>query len=152
MDDHIRNVVEEHHAYYEVSPYFVVIEEGHGSPAMTTRRIQAGFDVDIYGSGIENDPPWQAHNYEIAYSKLKQLARETALHMGESCSIEAIPFYSDIYFDNRNHFEPQAMLRIRVRHNRVEGQPLGPAEGRALAEIEKELASMGIRSGKGSGF
>jgi hypothetical protein len=147
MVDKIRQLIEEHHAYYEILPYYVVVEEGHGSPAATTRRIQAGFDIDIYGTRIKNDPPWQSHNYRLGYAELVKLAEETSHHPSDSCSIEVIPFLSNIFLDAGSNFQPQAMLRIRVSHRRGLDQPAGPAEEHALGQIEMQLHDMGIRFG-----
>jgi hypothetical protein len=38
MSEHLEQLVKKYHAFYEVSPYNIVIEEGHGSPG-ATRRI-----------------------------------------------------------------------------------------------------------------
>jgi len=148
MVDKIRELIEEHHAYYEVLPYYVVVQEGHGSPTATTRKIQAGFDVDIYGTRIENDPPWQSHNYQLGYAELQKIAEESSHHFSDACSIEVIPSFSDIFLDAANDFQPQAMLRIRVSHHRGLDQPAGPTEEHALGQIEKQLQDMGIRFGK----
>ena len=106
MSDIIRQLIEEHYSYYEVLPYYVVVEEGHGLPHATARRIQAGFDVDIYGTRIENDPPWQSHKYQLGYAELEKLAEETSHHPSDSCSIEVIPSYSNIFFDTQNDSAP----------------------------------------------
>ena len=49
MSKNIRQVIEKHRPFYEVVPYYVLLEEGHGTPAVKTRRIQAGFNVNVYG-------------------------------------------------------------------------------------------------------
>jgi hypothetical protein len=150
MQDAIRHLIEEHHVYYEVLPYYVVIEERHGSPSATTRRIQAGFDVDIYGGGIKNDPPWQSNNYQVGMEELKKVAEAVSHHSNESCSIEVIASCSDIVFDSGSDFQPQAMLRIRVSHYRGLDQAAGPAEEEALQQVERQLHDLGIRFGKPS--
>jgi len=148
MPDTIRQLIDEHHVYYEVLPYYVVVEERHGSPAATTRRIQAGFDVDIYGTRIENDPPWRSHNYQLGYEELQKLVQAPSHHSNNSSSVEVIASYSNIFFDNRNDFQAQAMLRIRVSHYRGLDQPAGPPEEEMLQQIENQLQQLGIRSGK----
>ena len=45
----LRQLAKAYHAFYEVLPYEVLIEEKGGSLSATTRKIQYGFDVDIYG-------------------------------------------------------------------------------------------------------
>ena len=49
MSKNIRQVIEKNRPFYEVVPYYVLLEEGHGTPAVKTRRIQAGFNVNVYG-------------------------------------------------------------------------------------------------------
>jgi hypothetical protein len=146
MPDIIRQLIEEHPPYYEVLPYYVVLEERHGSPAATTRRIQAGFDVDIYGTRIDT-PPWRSHNYQLGYDNLQKLVEATSRNANDSCSVEVIACYSDIFLDSGSNFQPQAMLRIRVSHRGID-QPAGPAEEDVLHQIEKRLQDLGIRFGK----
>jgi len=148
MSDIIQQLSTEHHAYYEVLPYYVVIEEGHGWPTANTHRVQAGFDIDIYGTRIDNELPLHSHKYALGYAELQKVAENTSHHPSTSCSIEVIPFLSTIFFDTRNHFQPQAMLRIRVSHWRGLDEPCGPAEEHALKEIEKQLQQLGLRSGQ----
>jgi hypothetical protein len=147
MSNTIRQLIEERLVYYEVLPYYVVVGEGSGSPGAVTRRIQAGFDVDVYGTRIEDDPPWRSHKYQLGYEELQKLAGATMGHSNSSF-VEVIASYSDIYFDTGNDFQPQAMLRIRVSHRRGLDQPAGPEEQGALQRIETELHSLGIRCGK----
>lgn len=148
MPDVIRQLITEHHAYYEVLPYYVVIEERHGSPTASTHRVQAGFDIDIYGMRIENELPLHSHKYALGYAELQKITEEPSDHPSTSSSIEVIPFFSTIFFDTRNHFQPQAMLRIRVSHFGDLEEPSGPAEEHALKEIEKQLQQLGLRSGQ----
>jgi hypothetical protein len=140
-------LVEEHRVYYEVLPYYVVVEEGHGSPAATTRRIQSGFDIDVYGARIDA-PPWRSHKYQLGYEELKKLVEAPSHECNDSSFVEVIASYSNICFDSSNGFQPQAMLRIRVSHYRVVDQPAGPPEEGAVRRIEKQLQQIGIRFGK----
>lgn len=61
MSENLQRVVKEYHAFYEVSPYYVMVEEKHGGHVANARRVQAGFDVDVYGvsnkSELELPPP-----------------------------------------------------------------------------------------------
>ena len=45
MSDDIRSWIKEHHAFYEVLPSYVVLEERPVGRPATTRRVQAGFDI-----------------------------------------------------------------------------------------------------------
>ena len=150
MADNIRQWAEQHHAYYEVSAYSVVIEEGHGSRSVSTRRIQGGFDIDIYGAKIKNGRAGSSADYELAYAELNEIFRGRD-HMTNSCSIEVIPFYSSVYLDARNNFQPQTVMRLKVSHSRGIDQPAGPAEADTLGKVEKQLQEFGIRSGRPAG-
>ena len=44
MARNARRLIEEHQAFSKVMLYQIVIEEGHGTPAARTCRIQAGFE------------------------------------------------------------------------------------------------------------
>lgn len=146
MSDNIRSLVKEHQAFYEVAPYYVLLEERHGNLPPTTRRIQAGFDIDIYG--VETDKNKlelpQPDEYELGYEELKKMAEEVSHHISESCSLEVIPFPSEFVIDVRHHGNVEATLRLRISHCRGLDQPAGLPEQQALAEVEKQLHSMGL--------
>jgi hypothetical protein len=141
-------LIQEHHAYYEVLPYYVVIEDGHGSPAANTRRIQAGFDIDIYGRNIENVLPSDSPKYAQGYAELQKVAERNSHEPGTTCLIEVIRFDSTIFLDTGNHLQPQAMLRIRVCHCGDLAEPSDRAEEHVLKDIEKQLQQLGLRSGQ----
>ncbi len=147
MPKNIRHLIQEHHAFYEVRPYYVVLEEGHGTPAVKTRRIQAGFDVDVYGVHTTEDPTLPGPDYALACASLLDLMKTIALPTTGGCSIEVIPFGSTVFFDTKRHLQPEGMLRVRITNCRGLDQPAGQPEQRALEEIEKELQSLGIGSG-----
>jgi hypothetical protein len=72
MSDNLRSLIKEHHAFYEVLPYYVLLEERHGSFSAVTRSVQAGFDVDIYGVSIKKELtlPGLDPAYALGYSEL----------------------------------------------------------------------------------
>ena len=137
-------LVKKYRVFYEVSPYQVLIEEGHGSPAATRRIIQAGFDVDVQGisnkDGLELPPPG---DYALGCARLKRIADTVAQHASE-CVIEVIPFDSSFFSEAGGSFRSQALIRIRISHRGVD-QPVGLPEQRALEELERQLQGLGIR-------
>jgi len=147
MPDIIRELIKEHHAYYEVWPYYVVTDEGSGSPAGSTHRIQAGFDIDIYAARTEKELPFHSPKYELGYTELQKIATEVSRHTQDSCSLEVIPFPSTIFLDTKNDLRSQARLQIRISHWRGLNQPAAQAQERALQEIERELQARGIQLG-----
>jgi hypothetical protein len=49
ISGNIREFIERHLVSYEVSPHYVVLKDRPAGAAPTSRRIQAGFDSDVYG-------------------------------------------------------------------------------------------------------
>jgi len=150
MSKNIRQVIEKHRPFYEVEPYYVFLEEGHGTPAVKTRRIQAGFDVNVYGMKTSDDPglPGLSPGYALGYASILDLTKTIQSHATDACSIEVIPFGSTAVLDTKSHLQPQAMLRIRISHERGLDQPAGKPEQHALEEVEKELRRLGVVSGR----
>jgi len=144
MAKNVRDLLEEHQTFYEVMPYQIVLEEAHGTPAARIRRIQAGFDVDVYGTkGIE-DPalPVLSTGYAPTCASLLELVKTISCAGG--CFIDVIPFGSTVFLNTKNHLDPQAMLRLRITHCRGLEQPAGLPEQRALEEIQEALRNMGV--------
>jgi len=144
MSGNLHELIEKYHAYYEVLPYFVQVEEQHGSRKNRTKsRIQSGFDVDVHGvsdkDGMELPPQ---PDYLVGYSELKRIA--DVVSQSSKCAIEVIPFPSAAVIDTSRRFRPQASIRIRISHTGDIEQPAGLPERRALEEIEKHLQSLGI--------
>ena len=96
MADSFGSLVEEHHAFYEVSPYYVVLEEKHEA-ARCDRRVQAGFDVDVYGVRTEDNElamPVRLPSTRLAIPSCKRLPKSFRSHCDDSCSLEVIQFPS----------------------------------------------------------
>jgi hypothetical protein len=147
MPKDIRELVKEHHAFYEVSPYNVLREEKHGTPAARTRTIQAGFDVDVFGVNPEMVPPGPDPDYVLGYADLQEIAEEISHHTSGSCSLEVIPFPSRIVLGGLGHAQVEGMLRIRISHSRGLDQPAGLPEQQALEKLEKQLLDLGLTRG-----
>jgi|SRR5579859_6495951 len=145
MSEKFQQLVKEYHVFYEVLPYHVLIEEGHGSPHATKRIIQAGFDVDVHGISnkkeLELPPPGE---YALGYGQLEKIA-DTVSHDASECFIEVIPFPEAVFSEAREQFRPEARVRIRISHRRGIDQPVGVPEEHALEEVEKQLQGLGIR-------
>ena len=146
MPDDIRSLIKEHHAFYEVSPYYVLLDERPVGLPATTRRVQAGFNVDVYGVRTEDTEPAMPppQEYALGYAELQKLAESVSQHASDSCSLEVIPFSSTAIIDSRNHGQVEAMIRIQISHERGLNQPAGSPEQRALKEVERELKTLGI--------
>jgi hypothetical protein len=145
MSENLQRLSSEYRAFYEVLPYYVVVEEGHGSPTATKHMIRAGFDVDVHGFAKKGaaELPLPA-DYSLAYRELKKIANTISHDAGE-CSIDVISFPATSFSDARDHFSPQALLKIRISHCRGVDQPAGLPEEHALEQVEKELQRLGIK-------
>jgi hypothetical protein len=147
MSESVRELMKRYQAFYEVAPYYVLLEGRPPNSAVTKQRIQAGFDIDVYGvkSGLEPGP---LADYALGYAALRELAETVASNTADFCSIEAISFDSTIILDTRRHFQPEGMIRIRITHTRGINQPAGIAEEKALKEILLHLHDLGCSPGK----
>src|SRR5208283_4476496 len=141
MAESIDSLVKERQVFYDVSPYYVELDERPVGLPAKTRRVQAGFEVDVYGVRTEDNEPAMPppHEYALAYAGLQKIAERVSLHATDSCSLEVIPFPSVAIIDTRNQGKVEAIIRIRISHWRGLDQPAGPAEQRALEEIQEEL-------------
>jgi hypothetical protein len=143
MSENVENLIQQHHAFYQVSPYYVVLEKSHGKPGCSTWRVQAGYDVDVYGARTNGEPE-PSPEYAQGYTVLQKIAETTAHQTSDSSSVEVITFPSTVFLDTQNHFQEEAVLRVRISHYRGLDQPAGAPEQRALDEIEKQLQSLGV--------
>ena len=137
MSENIHELIEQTYARYEVLPYYIVQEEPHG----TKKRIQAGFDIEVYGI----KPSHVRHpgrDYVFGYVALEKLVETILPHTGESCSVEVIPFPSTLVLDTKRQFQEEGMLRIRITHKGL--QLAGEPEERALKEIKERLHDLGL--------
>lgn len=144
MSKDIRNLVKAHHVFYEVCPYYLLIDETRGTLPARTQRIQAGFDIDIVGLNTDSEPGLPGPDYALGFAELRKFALETSHHISDSCSLEVIPFASRLVVAGRSHGEFGGMLRIRISHRRGLDQPAGLLEDQALKEVEKRLKELGV--------
>lgn len=139
----VADLVKERHAFYEVLPYEVVVDEPARALRGGTRTIKAGFDIDIYGMSPDNKMIMPGSDYTLGYAEVHRLAMETANLVDGSCSIEAIPFPSRMVITDSGH-TVQGMLRIRISRARGLDQLIGVNEEQALKELEKRLHELGL--------
>lgn len=146
MSRDLSGLVKEHHAFYEVLPYYLMLEEKHGSSSARTQKLQAGFDVDVYGLNIKSELalPGPDPDYAVGCAGLEKIAEEVSHHASGSCFLEVISFPETMVFDNRNLNTVEGMVKIRISHRRGLDQAADLPEQQALAEIEKQLHSLGV--------
>ncbi|HEU5233543.1 MAG TPA: hypothetical protein VFU50_11825 [Terriglobales bacterium] len=141
MADYLQAVVEKHNVFYEVVPYYVVQQEQRYGTARSTQKIQAGFDIDVYGTKESNEQR-PARDYLLFCAALVGLINNLEPD-DRSCSIQLVPFPSRVVIDTKRQFQELGMLRIRIAH-RTLNEPAGPPEEHALKEIKERLDDLGI--------
>ena len=139
----VRQVIEEHDAFYEVSPRNVVLEERTARATVTTRKVLAGFDIAVYGTKTSLEVR-SSSTYQLAFGVLTKVAGTIMTDAGDSCLIDVARFYSTTVIDTKMHFQPMAMLEVTITHNRGLDQPIGAAELYALKQIKQQLNSLGL--------
>lgn len=139
----VQSWIRDRHASYEVSPYYLVIDEGGGGGPT---KVQAGFDVDVYGVSPDDDRlvPAPAREYEFGYAVLQRLVAEVAREAAHSCSLEVMAFPGRMVLDSHGYGKAKAMLRITISHLGPLDQPAGPPERLALEQLKTRLDALGI--------
>ena len=145
--DYARQIFTRHSARYEVLPYFVVLDVRTFGVPPSQRRIQAGFDVDLYGNGFDHGSALSFENGEprATLNELCAACRKVVAPATEYCRIEIIPYDATLILNVKIHFEPEALLRIRITHSRGLDQPAGASEERARADVGNRLESLGVK-------
>jgi hypothetical protein len=134
----IHDVLERHQVRYEVRPYFVA--------SFTQRTVPAGFDVDLYGTLEKMQLPlFQSDEGRRVVDYFQTVAQEIQSKAeGYRTTIEVMPASDSLVLDTQHHFRPQAMLKIRITHDRGLDQPAGPAEEQALKAIRETLHQLKV--------
>ena len=144
---HAREIFIRHHARYEVSPYFVVLDRRTLGAPPSLRRIHAGYDVELYGDGFDERAALTVGNAELreTLNELEAACRETAAHAADYSRIDIIPWNATLVLNVKSHLEPEALVTIRITHFRGLDQPAGSSEDKALADVVGSLYSMGVK-------
>ena len=146
MFNDLRSMVAEHHAFYEVLPQYVLVEQGHGSSTARMVKVQSGFDVEIYGANIKDDLAMPGHDpdYALGCAALQEVTDNVSRLASGSCFLEIISFPSTVVIDNRSGSKVEGMFRIRISHRRGLDQPAGRPEQQALEQVEMQLHDLGV--------
>jgi hypothetical protein len=134
-------ILEQHQVRYEVRAYYVVSEPG------TSHRIQAGFDVYLYGILNKMVLPLYGDEEGRKVVDYFQTAaqRIQSKWAKEHTTIEVVPYEDSLILDTHQHFQPEAVLQIRISHDRGLGQPAGPSEDQALDEFREVLHELHVK-------
>ncbi len=147
----VREILARHHARYEVRPYYTVQQHFTvGAPAVA-KRVQTGFDVDLYGTLLKNEhlPIYQIEGAPMILDYFEQVTHDIQLRIGQHCTVEVITYENSLVLDAKRNFRSEAMLRIRIGHSRGMDQAGGPPEEHALRAIRQVLRELGVREASG---
>jgi hypothetical protein len=142
----VHDVLEGHHVGYEVRPFYVVLDQRPAGAPPKEQKIQAGYDVDLYGV-LENEhlPLYRSEGSRRVVKYFETVAQQIQSKVGNQSTIQVMPYTDSIVLDTQHHFQPEVMLRIRISHARGLDQPAGTAEEQALTAIREILAELGVR-------
>ena len=140
----VQGVFQRHRVRYEVRPYYVLFEQRPPGAPSVGQRIQAGFDVDLFGTLDKMEVPRLLREEgDIVIGYFEAVAREVQSKVGQRCTVEVKGYPDSLVLDS--HFQPQAMVRIRISHSRGLDQSEGPSEEQALEAIREKLHTLGLR-------
>jgi hypothetical protein len=143
----IHEFLERHHVRYEVRPYYVVWDQRPVGGRPTEQRVQAGFDVDLYGAlDTWQLPLFSSEEARNVVNYFESVAEQIQSEIGQHCTVEVIPYADSVTLDTHEHFRPEGMASIRISHDRGLDQPAGPSEERALKMIQETLHELGVKS------
>lgn len=140
----VHGVFQRHQVRYEVRPYYVLFEQRPPGAPSISQRIQAGFDIDLFGTLDKMQVPRLLREEgDIVIGYFEAVAREVQSKVGQRCTVEVEGYPDSLVLDS--HFQPQAMVRIQISHCRGVDQPEGASEEQALEAIRDKLHALGIR-------
>jgi hypothetical protein len=145
--DRARELFARHHARYEVSPYFVLLDVRTFGASSTHRKVHAGYDVDLYGNGFDHDSAlsFAYGEPQKTLNELSAACRVVVEQAAEYSTIEIIPSEATLVLNVKSHLEPEALVRIRITHSRGLDQPVGATEERARDGVVDGLESLGVK-------
>jgi hypothetical protein len=152
MTTPIQNLIKERRLFYEVSLYYVVDEERPVGRPVSMKRIQAGFDVNLYGLGAVTPLRLDVDDarFHSMLEELEQLASEVVPEHSESTNITITPFEDSLVLDTHRDLAPAASVRIRITGARNGFDREGNAEERVLSRIRTKLDEWNVPERKGA--
>jgi hypothetical protein len=127
---------------HQVSPYYILLDERPLGAPPIQRRVQRGFDVDLYGSPINGD---LHRDDELSRSTLEDLiavAKQVVPQSTNDSDVEVIPIDDALVMNPSKHFKGEAMLRIRISYSGALDQPAGPHEEAVVHAVIEKLEAL----------
>ena len=143
----VHGVLQNHNVRYEVRPYYVVFERRPVGGPLVDQRIQAGFDLDLYGTLNKIQLPlFESDEGHRVVDYFQTLAKEIQSKFEEhGTKVEVIPYADSLVLDTHQHLQPEVVLRIRITHARGLDQPGGPFEEEAVNTIRELLHQLEVK-------
>lgn len=131
---------------HQVSPYYIFLDEHPAGSQPIQRRVQRGFDVDLYGSPLNGDLHADDELLRSTLDDLTAVAEQIVPETANDGDIEVIPVEDTLVMNPNKHFKAEALLRIRVSHGGALDQSTGPHEEELVhAMVDKLEALFGAR-------
>ena len=136
-----------------VRPYYVLLDLRPAGGPPTTQKVQAGFDVNLYGNlDRERLPLFNSEGAHIVLNHFESAAQEIQSRAGNHCTVEITPVTDSLVLDSQQHFRPQGILQIRISHARGMDQPEGPSEEFALKAVWNFCTNSGLEGREHCGW
>jgi hypothetical protein len=127
----LRGAAERLRACYEVWPDWALVN---------SRRVQDGFEVDLYAG-----PEGLAAGACLGiYEELRQIAIAVLPRDAGDAALEVLAFDNAIHESPNRQFRPEVVVGLRIFKKGI-GEPLDASERRCLREIERALRQLGVR-------
>jgi hypothetical protein len=138
----VRQLLAHHHAFYEVSPHHVVVDQRE----QPSRVVHDGFDVCIYGVRTESDESFMPppREYALSYEALRRIVEHVAESTSHACAVNVMPLPAKTVLNVHADARIAAVLLIRIARWGVH-EAAGPQESRVLELLEAALHEVGLR-------
>jgi hypothetical protein len=136
MRDVLQELVERYQVCWDVYPHEEI---------WNGRRIQTGFDVELYGThrrDIEDASPGCHHCLEV-YDALQAIALSIVPEEHRPSQYELSSFDQSIRYSHLRHDRPDVLLTITIAHRNNPMASIDDCEVKCLDEIKSKLLDIG---------
>ena len=131
---------------HQVSPYYIFLDEHPAGSQPIQRRVQRGFDVDLYGSPLDGDLHRDDDLLRSTLEDLTAVAGQIVPPVANNSEIEVVPVEGTLIMNPSKGLKAEALLRIRISHSGALDQPAGAHEEELVhATIDKLEALQAAR-------
>jgi hypothetical protein len=136
----LREWVREHKVTWELGPWKEMV--GHGAVAV-------GFELRLLARyPPEAHPMPGCHDCAEIYQGLREVALVTLPREHRPTLYEIEPFQAALHLRRESEWAPEVQLAVHIIHREGYLRPLDECERRCAAEIEQNLARLGVQPGR----